>query len=258
MIGVSMSEQFLFNALLIGLFFFAAVTAAVLFFIPAPYGRHLRAGWGPTFENRLGWVIMEAPAVVVFAVCFVVGEYRNTWTAWILFILWQSHYVHRSFIYPLELNSTRKRMPVLIAGLGFLFNMQNGYVNARYLYTFSGGYPNSWLTDPRFVAGLLLFLAGYIINRHADSTLRRLRQSNPSGYAIPYGGLYRWISCPNYFGEIIEWLGWALATWSLPGLAFAVWTAANLAPRAKSHHTWYRRQFAGYPPQRKALLPGLW
>jgi protein-S-isoprenylcysteine O-methyltransferase Ste14 len=70
--------------------------------------------------------------------------------------------------------------------------------------------------------------------------------------------LYRWISCPNYLGEIVEWSGWALATWSLPGLAFAVWTAANLAPRAHSHHLWYREHFEDYPPQRKALLPGLW
>ena len=253
-----MSESFLFEALLIGLFFFAAATAAVLFFMPAPYGRHVRAGWGPTLENRLGWVVMEAPAVVVFAACFVMGQYRDTRTAWVFFILWEAHYVHRSFIYPLELNSTRKRMPVVIAGMGFLFNVLNGYVNGRYIFTLSGGYADRWLTNPRFVAGLLLFLAGFTINRQADRTLRYLRQRNASGYSIPYGGFYRWVSCPNYLGEIVEWFGWALATWSLPGLAFAVWTAANLAPRARSHHTWYREQFTSYPPQRKALLPGLW
>ena len=253
-----MSERFLYDALLIGLLISAAGSAGVLSFIPAPYGRHIRAGWGPTLENRLGWVIMEAPAAVVFAVCFAAGEYRDTLTAWAFFILWEAHYVHRSFIYPLELNSTRKRMPVVIASMGFLFNVLNSYVNGRYLFTLSGGYPDRWLADPRFVAGLLLFLAGYTINRHADRTLRHLRHRNASGYAIPYGGLYRWISCPNYFGEIVEWFGWALATWSLPGLAFAVWTAANLAPRAQSHHIWYREHFKSYPRQRRALLPGLW
>jgi steroid 5-alpha reductase family enzyme len=134
----------------------------------------------------------------------------------------------------------------------------NSYVNGWYLFTLSGGYPNRWLTDPRFVVGLLLFLTGFTINRQADRTLRHLRQCDACGYAIPYGGLYRWISCPNYLGEIVEWSGWALATWSLPGLAFAVWTAANLAPRAHSHHLWYREHFEDYPPQRKALLPGLW
>jgi steroid 5-alpha reductase family enzyme len=78
-----------------------------------------------------------------------------------------------------------------------------------------------------------LFLAGFIINRGADHVLRNLRKPGVAGYKIPYGGLYRWISCPNYFGEIITWIGWAVVTWSLPGLAFAAWTAANLVPRAR-------------------------
>ena len=60
---------------------------------------------------------------------------------------------------------------------------------------------------------------------------------------------------PNYFGEIIEWAGFALATWSLPGLAFAIYTAANVGPRALSHHRWYREKFGDYPPKRKALIP---
>jgi protein-S-isoprenylcysteine O-methyltransferase Ste14 len=70
--------------------------------------------------------------------------------------------------------------------------------------------------------------------------------------------MYRWVSCPNYLGEIIEWLGWAIATWSLPGLAFAVWVAANLIPRARAHHAWYQEHFSEYPPGRKALLPHVW
>ena len=63
---------------------------------------------------------------------------------------------------------------------------------------------------------------------------------------------------PNYLGEIVVWSGWALATWSLPGLAFAVWTIANLAPRARSHHTWYQETFPDYPAERKALVPWMW
>jgi protein-S-isoprenylcysteine O-methyltransferase Ste14 len=103
-----------------------------------------------------------------------------------------------------------------------------------------------------------LFAVGYWINRQADRTLHNLRWPGESGYRIPRGGLYRWISCPNYLGEIVEWLGWAVATWSLPGLAFAVWAIANLAPRAWAHHRWYCNYFADYPSERKALVPGIW
>jgi hypothetical protein len=63
------------------------------------------------------------------------------------------------------------------------------------------------------------------------------------------------VSCPNYLGEIIEWSGWALATWSLAGAAFALYTIANLAPRAVAYHRWYRESFNDYPPARRALLP---
>jgi len=72
---------------------------------------------------------------------------------------------------------------------------------------------------------------------------------------IPHRGLFKYISCPNYFGEILEWTGWAIATWSIPGLAFAVFTFANLAPRAFSNHNWYKEKFSNYPEKRKALIP---
>ncbi len=253
-----MNEQIFFNALLISMFALAAITTVALSFVSAPYGRHTRKGWGPTIGEKLGWIVMEAPAPLVFAVCFVVGAHRDTLTAWMFLLAWEAHYVHRAFVYPLGLRITRGQMPMAIVGMGFLFNGLNGYLNGRYLFTFSGGYPASWLKDPRFVVGMVLFFMGYVINRQADRTLRHLRPPGESGYAIPYGGMYRWISCPNYFGEILEWFGWAIATWSLAGLAFFTWTAANLAPRAQSHHLWYREEFEDYPTERRALLPRLW
>ncbi len=253
-----MNDRFVFDVLLLSSLVTAAVTAVFLVFVAAPYGRHVRKGWGPTLDNRLGWVLMEAPAPLVFGLCFMVGEARNTLTALIFLIMWEVHYIHRSFIYPFGLRGEGKRMPIVIAGTGLLFNALNGYLNGRWLFTFSGGYSNLWLLDVKFVAGLLIFVAGFIINRQADRTLRRLREDGESGYAVPSGGMYRWISCPNYFGEIVEWIGWAIATWSLAGLAFAVWTAANLVPRARSHHQWYRESFADYPQERKALVPRLW
>ena len=45
--------------------------------------------------------------------------------------------------------------------------------------------------------------------------------------------------------------------WSLAGLAFAVFTVANLLPRALATHRWYRAQFPDYPPQRRAVVPFL-
>lgn len=235
----------------------AAGVFVLLFFVTAPYGRYARGGWGPTLPNRLGWLLMEAPAALVFAAGFVSAAPWAEPTAWVFLGMWELHYVYRAFIYPFTLRDDGKRMPVTVAAMAVVFNSVNASLNAWWLFDLSGGYPLSWLADPRFVIGLALFLAGMIVTRQADATLRGLRAGG-DGYRTPQGGLYRWVSCPNYLGEIVEWSGWALATWSLPGLAFAVWTAANLVPRARANHEWCRAHLPDYPADRRALLPGIW
>lgn len=250
------SGQTFYNNLLLSSFVFAFIVFIMLFFFAAPYGRYARKGWGPDINNKIAWIIMESPSPLLFSACFLTGN-TQTITPIILLGLWEAHYIHRAFIYPFGLRGD-KRIPILIIGFGFIFNLLNAFLNGRYIFNLSDQYTVNWLIDPRFVCGVVLFITGYLINRSADHVLHNLRMPGEDVYKIPQSGLYRWISCPNYFGEIIVWTGWAIATWSLPGLLFAVWTVANLAPRARSHHNWYQETFPDYPSQRKALLPGLW
>lgn len=147
-------------------------------------------------------------------------------------------------------------MPLLIVILAIVFNLFNAYLNARWISHF-GNYSFGWLTSPFFVVGTLMFGVGWLINLHSDTVLIHLRKPGETGYKIPKGGFFRWVSAPNYFGELLEWLGWAIATWSLAGLAFWVYTAANLVPRAITNHRWYHEKFTDYPKERKALVPYL-
>ena len=146
-------------------------------------------------------------------------------------------------------------MPVTIVAMAFCFNLVNGFINGYYLGSLSGVYDITWLYDPRFIAGALLFISGLIINWHSDNILIHLRKPGETGYFIPEGGFFNYISCPNHFSEMIEWAGFALMTWSLPALAFATWTLVNLLPRALHHHRWYKQTFPDYPADRKALIP---
>lgn len=78
------------------------------------------------------------------------------------------------------------------------------------------------------------------------------------GYKIPRGGLFELVSCPNYLGEIVEWLGWAVMTWSWAGLGFFLYSCFYLVPRAIGNHKWYLDKFKEvYPKHRKAVIPFL-
>jgi len=247
-------EQLLFEPLLLGWLGLAALVFPLLLFVRAPYGRHNRKGWGPQINRTAGWVLMEAPSPLLMGLLFLVGSHGSSVVAAVFLAMWEVHYIHRTFIFPFRLRGGQKQMPLLIALFAICFNLGNAYFNGRYLFSFSPDYSAAWLTDPRFVAGLLLFAGGLAINLHADNVLLRMRRQG-DGYRIPRGGLYELVSCPNYLGEVAEWCGWAVCTWSLPGLAFAVWTTANLVPRALAHHRWYRSEFPDYPARRRAIIP---
>lgn len=230
------------------------LTFVSLFFVTAPYGRHARKGWGPEVGQRAGWILMELPASVLWLAIFFAGDHALELAPLALMGLWQIHYVNRTFVFPFRIKAEGKTTPLSIVLTAIVFNTLNAYVNARWVSHF-GSYAVSWLYDVRFLVGAGLFVAGFVINQHADAVLMSLRKPGETGYKIPKGGMYRFISCPNYFGEMLEWTGWAIATWSLAGLAFAIYTAANLAPRAIKHHAWYHEKFPDYPPERKALIP---
>ena len=146
-------------------------------------------------------------------------------------------------------------MPLIVAVSAIFFNLCNGFFNGYWFGYLSPVYDMSWLLDWRFILGVLLFFTGMIINIRSDQKLIGLRKGGKTGYYIPYGGLFKYVSSPNLFGEIIEWLGWAMMSWCLPAFSFALWTLANLLPRAIDHHRWYHRRFKDYPSERKAVIP---
>ena len=239
------------------------ITIAIVLFpfllrITTPYGRHSTKNWGLMIDNRLGWVLMESPSLIIFVLLVLLGPKQPSSPIWILFSLWTIHYFNRSVIFPLRTKTKGKKMPLLIMFFAVFFNLVNASLNGYWLGYVAPAYPENWLIGPRFILGGILFISGFIINQVADKKLIGLRKGGKTGYFIPGGGLFNYISCPNFFGEIIEWSGFALMAWNLPALSFAFWTAANLIPRALDHHKWYKSYFKEeYPKSRKAVIPFL-
>lgn len=236
-------------------FFLAGLTFIVLFFIPAPYGRYRKKGWGPVINGKAAWLVMESLSVLVMGLCFYFSDQTQNIPVLVFFLLWQFHYVYRAYIFPLTRRGRIQPMPIVIMSFAIVFNSINAFLNGYFLFQLSPSFNTAWFIDIRFILGTVLFFSGFVMHVDSDRILNKLRNKEQGTYYIPHGHLFKFISCPNYLGEIIQWSGWALATWSLAGLSFAVWTVANLVPRAFSHHGFYKQRFKDYPKNRKALIP---
>lgn len=224
-----------------------------LSFVSAPYGKHSRPGWGPKMNSKTAWILMESPAALVIALMFLASGDRSA-GAFFALGLWEMHYIYRSYVYSSLQRGSKPSFPIVLAAAAVVFNVNNGLINGHDLFA-SGKADLVRLSSPRCALGLLVFVGGFALHVVSDAAIRSLRKDGETGYKIPYGGMFRFVSNPNYLGEILEWTGFALMTRSAAAWAFAFFTFCNIFPRAVANHRWYREHFPDYPSDRKIILP---
>lgn len=230
-----------------------------LYFVKAGYGIFRTQSWGIAINNRIAWVLMEAPVFLVMTVMWWNSDRRNMLVPLIFFLLFQLHYFQRSFIFPLLLKG-KSRMPLAIMCMGIIFNLLNGFMQGEWIFYLAPEtlYTADWLMTPQFTIGVLLFFIGMAINWHSDHVIRHLRKPGDTHHYLPAKGMYKYVTSGNYFGEIVEWAGWAVLTWSLSGLVFWWWTVANLVPRAHAIWLRYKEEFGEAVGSRKRVFPFLY
>lgn len=233
-----------FNYFLIVMAIIAVAVFVALFFVDAGYGKFYNRKWGPAVNNKLGWVLMEAPVFIAMLLLWLYSERRDDLVRLAFLFLFELHYIHRSFVFPLRLRGNSP-MPLSIVLMGVTFNVLNALMQGGWIFYLSPDdyYGRDWLTDPRFIAGFLVFLIGMYINISSDDIIRNLRKEGDTRHYLPQGGMFRYVTSANYFGEFIEWVGFAILTWSWAGAVFALWTFANLAPRASRIYDKYQAEF---------------
>lgn len=79
--------------------------------------------------------------------------------------------------------------------------------------------------DGFLLAGVALWALGFAIEVAADEQKRRFRSQSANAKRFITNGLWAWCRHPNYFGEILLWVGIAVAAWP----ALQGWALLTLA-----------------------------
>lgn len=265
MFGLSFEDESRFHKnVAYGMIYTAIPQFLTLYYlIDAPWGKHTpKVGeqWylGPFVNARWSWFAFESQNLMWSMACFVQKD-RTIFTSvnLVLLTMFVVHYINRAIFHPLRMSPESKPMPLAVVFAAFVFCNFNGYLQAQHFCQFRRYGIENFL-ETHFIVGVTMYIFGFSVNLHSDGILRNLRMPGESGYQIPRGGLFDLVSGAHYLGEIVEWTGYAIASNSLPGYAFAIYTASNLIPRAVSHHRWYQEHFKDYPMERQAVIPFLW
>jgi 3-oxo-5-alpha-steroid 4-dehydrogenase 1 len=234
-----------------GLFVFVT-----LYFVDAGYGKFRSNKWGYSINNKLGWVLMECPALIPIA--YTIVALTPSALAILFMSLYALHYVYRSFIFPALLKGNSK-MPLAITAMGATFNFTNSTLLCASVvafpkesYTDICSYAGNW----NFWLGIVLFFMGMYTHMKADHTIRNLRKPGDTNHYLPKGGLFDYVTSANYFGELLEWTGFAILLCNPAAWMFVWWTAANLVPRAHAINKKYRAEFGNEQVgKRKRVIP---
>ena len=251
----------IFNIFLIVMSAIALVVYVSLFFVDAGYGKFYNPKWGPSVNNKVGWVLMESPVFIAMLLLWWFSDRRDDTVRFAFLFLFELHYFQRSFVFPFRMRGNSV-MPLSIVLMGVTFNLLNAFMQGGWIFYVSplDYYPANWFADPRFIIGFMIFAIGMFINIQSDDIIRNLRKEGDTNHYLPKQGMFRYVTSANYFGEFVEWVGFAILTWSWAGAVFAWWTFANLAPRAHRIYDSYKKEFGDELDTKKTkrFIPFIW
>ncbi|GFZ43825.1 hypothetical protein JCM24511_01545, partial [Saitozyma sp. JCM 24511] len=278
-----------------------------LFVLDAPFGRFARVGSRLNLNGNLAWFVMESVApVTLITTLYQTDHPPLTPEAMVLSGLYLTHYFHRAVLSPLVYSPRRSPLHIVIPLLAAAWNLLNASLLATSLAFYP---PETTLSSPRFWFGVAGWALGFAGNVYHDEILNDLRRpprrrlfraadqaeaedkkASKGHYAIPHGGLFRYVSFPNYLCEWLEWSAFAFAAGPLfipipalsslhlsgrlgraaaglgwwptkllsPGWMFVLAEISAMTPRAIRGHRWYRDTFGErFPRERKVVIPGL-
>jgi very-long-chain enoyl-CoA reductase len=213
----------------------------------------------PRAHNLLSYSVALLVFVAVAGVRVATSAASVPFVVAIAGALWCLHFARRAAESAAVHRYGKPRVPISDVVTEYVYYWGFAAWNAFSLTSAGYGAPSTFLV----ALGIGVFMLAELGNAKAHRMLRDLRPAGTTLRVIPRGFLFARVSCPHYLFEISSWVGFALVAQTWAAFAFLVVGAGILAAWAYTRHVAYRKDFDGqdgrelYPPERRALIPGI-
>lgn len=213
---------------------------------------------GPQIGWRFTYVVEYLGPLVIMALLFFrLGFSNASSTQKMAFIMTSFHYIKRVLESLFVHEFTFSTMP-----------LKNLFVNCIYYWglygtlcgisLFTENYKSPNWPFAMQVILVILFFCAEIKNLKCHLILRNLKQQNNGEKGIPHGEGFQYVSCANYFWEVLSWLFFSIYVHSIPSYLFTIVGFLTMRNWAIKRHREYKKTFADrYPKNRKAIIPFL-
>lgn len=214
---------------------------------------------GPQMSWRLVYVIEYLGPLLIVSLFFLnSNHFHNPTVTNVAFIMFASHYLKRILETLFVHEFSKSTMPLfnLVKNSSYYWIL-SGLLIGHYVFNGGANNDNHLFGDFRYIF-VLFFVCTQICNLKCHLIQKNLKKKNKGEKGIPDGVGFQYVSCANYFWELMSWLNFALFInhWSC-FLFFAVGLIV-MTKWAKERHSNYLKNFGDkYPKNRKAILPFL-
>ncbi|KAI9023828.1 3-oxo-5-alpha-steroid 4-dehydrogenase-domain-containing protein [Phycomyces nitens] len=202
--------------------------------------------------SRIGMLFIYSPALAasIFSFLYAYSKSMNTYII-LCTALCSLHYIKRVCEATMlhHYSGTSFIRDVLIISTSYLsFTLA--------VFYFSTLVPVRNRVSNEVLFGVILFFFGEGLNHYHHRILADLRKDGSKEYKIPRKGLFQYLWCPHYLGEIIGFFGVALVSQSFIIVAFQISSTAYLLARSHNTRKWYESRFPN-APRRACVIPNI-
>jgi very-long-chain enoyl-CoA reductase len=206
----------------------------------------------PLILNRNAITIAYLGPIVVFVyLSFKFGLTNFDAVHAVILFISNFHYIRRVLETQIDVRATDTIDVLKAFSLSFYYWFLYGYLVG--VNIFSPDFNSSFGLDKIVYA--ILFLISEFNNYMCHNILRDLKVVNKGKRGIPTGNMFKYVSCANYFWEILSWVFFWLIANTMTSALFILWSIISMTYLAVSKHNNYVSNFDNYPKNRTAIIP---